>query len=175
MYALQIVQIPLPPGGGGQQQTKNLVQLVQLTFPTNPPPPPPPTPFGPGPGNQVLVTGTVLAEISDQIIAQTGGIFGTDVNSVAAADFNPSNGLLYFTATGGPGTSLCLVARHLGELERDGPRGDEEPSALTAAAGAGYELKKRARAASAATTERTNLRCMGCFLQWGSDAVRVTG
>src|SRR5436190_637476 len=34
MYALQIVQIPLPGGGGGQQQTKNLVFVVQITFPT---------------------------------------------------------------------------------------------------------------------------------------------
>jgi hypothetical protein len=49
------------------------------------------------------VQGAVLAEFSADIITEAGALFQGRVNSVAAADFNPLNGLLYFTATGGEG------------------------------------------------------------------------
>ena len=100
MYALEVVEVPVPPGPGGNDDTRNLVYLVQLTFPpTQPPPTPLPAPYGPR--REVFVTGVRIAEISDEIIAEAGGIFAGDVNTVPAADFNPDNGLLYFVATGG--------------------------------------------------------------------------
>ena len=98
MYGFEIVEVPVPNPTGGDD-TRNLVYLVQITFPpVQPPPTPLPAPYGPR--REVGVTAVRLAEISDEIIAESEGVFD-DVNTVPAADFNPDNGLLYFVATGG--------------------------------------------------------------------------
>ena len=99
MYAFELQEIPIPNPPAGGPDSRNLVFLVQLTFPpAQPPPTPLPAPYGAR--REVFVTGTRLAEISDEIVAESGGVFPT-VNTLPAADFNPDNGLLYFVATGG--------------------------------------------------------------------------
>jgi hypothetical protein len=99
MYAFELQEIPVPNPPEGEPDTRHLVYLVQMSFlPVQPPPSPLPPPYGPR--SEVIVTATRLAEISDEIIAESGGIFPA-VNTLAAADFNPDNGLLYFVATGG--------------------------------------------------------------------------
>ena len=105
MFALELQEVPIPNPPQGGPDTRNLVYVVELTFPpTQPPSFPLPNPYGPGPYpiRQVDVQSTIIAEISDEIIAQSGGVFPT-VNTVPAADFHPSNGLLYFGATGADG------------------------------------------------------------------------
>lgn len=101
MFALELQEVPIPNPPTGGPDTRNLVYLVELTFPPAQPPSfPLPPPYGPR--REVGVQSTLIAEISDAIVAQSGGVFPT-VNTVPAADFNPTNGLLYFVATGADG------------------------------------------------------------------------
>jgi hypothetical protein len=102
MYAFELQEVPIPNPPQGGPQTRKLVNLVQLTFQPIPQPPDPAQPLPPpyGPRREVAVTATRLFEISDEIVAESGGVFSA-VNTVPAADFNPANGLLYFVATGG--------------------------------------------------------------------------
>ena len=73
------------------------VQVVQLTFATVPT------------GVQGPVTGTVVAEISAQVVAASGGVFGGSVGNVTGADFNPGDNRLYFVASGGAaGTDMLF-------------------------------------------------------------------
>ena len=99
MFALELQEIPVPNPPPGAPATENLVFLVELTFPPAQPPTfPLPPPYGPR--REVGVQSTIIAEISDAIVAESGGVF-PGVNTVPAADFHPGNGLLYFVATGG--------------------------------------------------------------------------
>jgi hypothetical protein len=95
MFAFDIESIPIqnPPPGAPNFITN--VFLIQLSFPSNPPG----GPYGPGPGALVGVQGAVVADLTAAL--QGGGQFAPVTISVAAADFDPISGLLYFVTRSG--------------------------------------------------------------------------
>ena len=95
VYAFDIQTIPIqnPPEGAPPFITN--VFLIRLDFAAAPPG----APYGAGPGNTVPVTGVVVANLTAAL--QGAGQFAPVTVSIAAADFSPVNGLLYFVARSG--------------------------------------------------------------------------
>src|SRR4051794_10100572 len=95
IYAFDIQTLPVqnPPPGAPQFTTN--VFLLRLQFSTTPGQPP----YGTGPANIVAVNGQVIADITGAL--RGAGQFDPIALSVAAADFDPVSGLLYFVVRSG--------------------------------------------------------------------------